>query len=111
MKGNVFGKSENSFELDLSESNMESLGDLKSSNISKLYLPKTVYSLNGIDGRKVVVHPESKNIFIEDGILYTNGGKTLYQCLSEKESVKIPSRVNNIRTSAFYGCCSLKNVS
>jgi len=38
------------------------------------------------------VHPESKNIFIEDCILYTNGGKTLYQCLNEKESVKIPSR-------------------
>lgn len=106
----VFGKSENSFELDLSESNMESLGDLKSSNISKLYLPKTVLSLNGIDGRKVVVHPESKNIFIEDGILYADGGRTLYQCLSDKESVKIPSRVNNIRTSAFYGCYSLKTV-
>lgn len=107
----VFGKSENSFELDLSEANMESLGDLESINISKLYLPKTVLSLNGIDGRKVVVHPESKNIFIEDGILYTNGGRTLYQCLSEKESLKIPSRVNNIRTSAFYGCRSLKTVS
>ena len=72
-------------------------------NIEKVRLPKGLgkITVNLEEAKKIVPHPESKNIFAKDGLLYTNMGKTVYAVVEDSKSYTIPEGTKEIKASVF----------
>ncbi|MBQ2464269.1 MAG: leucine-rich repeat domain-containing protein [Treponema sp.] len=72
-------------------------------NIEKVRLPKGLgkITVNLEEAKKIVPHPESKNIFAKDGLLYTNMGKTVYAVVEDAKSYTIPEGTKEIKASVF----------
>jgi hypothetical protein len=134
---NAIAKANQKIDLDLSDAQkITTLEWLTSfSNIEKVRLPKSLgkITVSLEEAKKIVPHPESKNIFAKDGILYTNMGKTVYAVVEDAknytvlegtkeikasvfkdsglESISLPKSLANIWEYAFEGCTNLKTVN
>lgn len=82
-----------------------------------IYLPKNVIlnsnfgvAFSGKNVESINVSEENPYYSSEDGILYDKEKKTLYQCPAQKENVKIPDSVEDIKYGAFSGCIKLKKI-
>ena len=62
--------------------------------------------------KEIKVNKENSKYMVEDEILFSKDGSKIYAYPTGKveDTYKIPSNVKEIGNSAFYDCCSLKNI-
>ena len=62
--------------------------------------------------KEIKVNKDNSKYMVEDGILFSKDRSKIYAYPTGKvgDTYKIPSNVKEIGSSAFSGCCSLKNI-
>ena len=79
---------------------------IKSITLPKQLTELNTYSLNEAKELEAIYVEAGNSVFSsKDGVLYTNGGKTLFRCpINKAGSFTIPSGVTELASDAFYRC-------
>lgn len=86
---------------------------LNCTSLKKVELPASVCSIDGNAFPKeteIIISPDNKNLIIKDKLILSADGTKLASCLSNDETVKIPSSVTTIGCGAFADNPYIKNI-
>ncbi|MBO4806838.1 MAG: leucine-rich repeat protein [Paludibacteraceae bacterium] len=86
---------------------------LNCTSLKKVEIPASVSTIEGNAFPKeteIIISPDNKNLLIKDQLILSADGTKLHSCLSNAETIKIPSTVTTIGWGAFSKNPYIKNI-